>query len=176
MRTRDPTTQLRLISVDPGWDGQVTAQYNPKELQIDKTAAWSGSPGLNGNVAAFQFQGSEGRTVSMELFLDAYEAGQTVHDDLGSLTAMMLVKDPASRDESQRRPPLLRMVNGPLHGFVCVLESLSIKVVMFDSQYRAARAVVSVKLKEVDRSEVRGRGPQAQYRDERRAQGPRRAR
>ena len=68
---------------------EVAAQYNPKELQIDKTIPWSkvnqANQSTTGNAATpkpsggtgihLEFTGAEGRSMSVELLFDGYEAG-----------------------------------------------------------------------------------------------------
>jgi hypothetical protein len=58
--------------------------------------------------------------------------------------------------ENDRRPPILLVQNGPWDGvFKCVLESLSIKVTMFNNDNQPVRATVNVKFKEASKFEVK---------------------
>ena len=144
--------RLALIAVD-GFKGAIEAHYNPKEIQIEKTVPWTANPGLNVNVPGLGFTRGEARTLTMELFLDGYEDRRSLADDLDTLTQMSLAIDPESRREDERRPPLLKLRNVPWPDFTCVVESLSIKVTMFDNQLRPVRALVNLKLKEALKSD-----------------------
>ncbi len=124
----------------------VEAQYNPKELQIDRTIQWSAVKQANqatparGDGAAhagihLEFTGAEGRSLSVELLFDGYEDGdpRIVTDAIDRLETMASVRDPRSRDENQRRPHLCVVSWGQrgLPKFRCVIESLSTKYMMF---------------------------------------------
>jgi len=52
---------------------ELEAQYNPKELQYDRTVSWHAKQGDD-----IQFAGSEGRTLNVELFFDGFEINESV--------------------------------------------------------------------------------------------------
>ena len=156
--------KLYLGSVDsdvPGYRKvSLYAQYNPKELQIDKTVPWSKHNYANkGNEAknargqiALEFTGAEGRSLTIELLFDGYENGASVMDQVAMLEALAAVKDPTNDDENLRRPPLcvMRWGEGRMPSFTCVVESLSTKYTMFSKSGEPLRATCTVKLKEAD--------------------------
>jgi hypothetical protein len=143
----------------------VDAQYNPKELQIDRSIQWSAvkqasqTAPARGDAAAhkgiqLEFTGAEGRSLTIELLFDGYEDGNPdiVTSAIGKLETMASVRDPASRDETQRRPHLCVVSWGQrgLPKFRCVIESLSTKYMMFGGDGAPLRATCTVKLKEAD--------------------------
>ncbi|MBV8757617.1 MAG: hypothetical protein JO257_10090 [Deltaproteobacteria bacterium] len=149
----------------PGY-GKVdlTAQYNPKELQIDKPVPWSKHNYTNkGNdqaknargAIALEFTGAEGRSLTVELLFDAYGDPNNAVDvtaEVAKLEALAAVKDPTDDDENKRRPPLcvIRWGEGGMPTFTCVVESLSTKYTMFNDGGEPLRATCTVKLKEAD--------------------------
>lgn len=159
------SAKLSIGSVDQG-GLQVSAQYNPKELQVDKSVPWSkvnqanqsNNPGQGGSSAQkgihLEFTGAEGRSMSVEMLFDGYETNSPgeVADSISKLEQMASVIDPDSADENKRRPHLCVVVWGQrgLPSFRCVIESISTKYTMFSSDGAPLRATVTVKLKEAD--------------------------
>jgi len=147
---------------------QVSAQYNPKELQVDRTVPWSPTGETNNanndkQVVSkhqgihLEFTGAQGRSISVELLFDGYEkraVGDFSVDVAGRvaiLEQLASVREPGSNEEKLRRPHLC-VVNwgSTLRAFQCVIESLSTKYTMFDEKGNPLRAVCTVKLKEAD--------------------------
>lgn len=134
----------------------VKAQYNPKELQVDKNIPWKKKDQANkANTSGLhlEFTGAEGRTMSVELLFDEYEKGNA--GDVGplvkSLNDMASVWQGSSPDEDKRRPHLCVVTWGTtINTFKCVIESLSTKYTMFSSKGVPLRATCTVKLKEAN--------------------------
>jgi hypothetical protein len=157
--------KLLIGSVDPvpGFPNgvEVKGDYNPKELQVDKTVPWSkhSYSNKNGDTAKndrgnlhLEFTGAEGRAMSIELMFDGYETNDSVAGSVAKLEALTNVIDPKSDDENKRRPPLCVVAWGKkgLPSFRCVIESMSTKYTMFSSDGVPLRATVTLKLKEAD--------------------------
>lgn len=158
--------KITIKSLDDGTE--VKAQYNPKELQIDRTVPWS-PPGEtnksnNSSTAAknnsgihLEFTGAQGRTLSVELLFDGVEKGAgkgfwvDVSKEVGKLEHLASVRKPGSSKEDDRRPHwCVADWGNSLRAFRCVIESLSTKYTMFDSDGNPLRATCTVKLKEAD--------------------------
>jgi hypothetical protein len=146
----------------------VEAQFNPKELQIDRTVPWSPTGETNKDNKSdaakthqgihLEFTGAQGRTLSIELLFDAFEkhAGDGFHvgiqDRINTLERLASVRKPGSKKEDDRRPHHCMVTwGGALRGFRCVIESLSTKYTMFDTNGNPLRATCTVKLKEADK-------------------------
>ena len=146
----------------PGWKGgDVSGDYNPKELQVDKSVPWSkhSYSNKNGDTAQndrgnlhLEFTGAEGRSMSIELMFDGYEQKTSVAGQVGKLELLTNVMHPNSDKEDERRPPLCLVAWGDkgLPTFKCVIESMSTKYTMFGSDGTPLRATVTLKLKEAD--------------------------
>lgn len=132
----------------------VEAQYNPKELQIDKNIPWQKKNQANKSSATgiqLEFNGAEGRTMSVELLFDGYEQKASVAAPIDMLNQMASVIDPLSPDENKRRPHRCMCTWGStIDSFKCVIESLSAKYTMFGEDGTPLRATCTVKLKEAD--------------------------
>jgi hypothetical protein len=152
-------------SVDEGEENlTVVAQYNPKELQIDKNIPWQKNSQPNQSPTAgiqLEFTGAEGRSMSLELLFDGYESGdgkiaatgKTVLQTVNELNRLASPRDSKSSDENMRRPHQCVVVWGKAIAkttFHCVIEQLSIKYTMFSDQGEPLRATCTVKLKEAN--------------------------
>jgi hypothetical protein len=133
---------------------QVDAQYNPKELQVDKTVPWQKKSQANKTQETgiqLEFTGAEGRSLTLELLFDGFETKSSVAGKVETLNTMASVLEPGSADETKRRPHLCVVTWGTtVPTFKCVIESLSVKYTMFSDQGVPLRATCTVKLKEAD--------------------------
>ncbi|HEY5933320.1 MAG TPA: hypothetical protein VIU61_01720 [Kofleriaceae bacterium] len=176
MNFRAAGAKISLISIDKG-SLEVTAQYNPKELQVDQNVPWKKpdaatqagqqaagggkSKGPDENYMALEFTGAEGRTMTVELLFDSYQAGGasrpavSVQGEVAKLEEMARVMEPESQDEKKRRPHHLTVRWGGTMWeggrLDCVIESLSTKYSMFSTDGEPLRATCTVKLKEAKR-------------------------
>jgi Contractile injection system tube protein len=149
--------KLLIFSLDPNPAGTqvIEAQYNPKELGVDKSVPWQKAPTSTGDQPEMQFTAAEGRSMSFELFFDTYESGANVHttyvDKLITL-AMVMSSDPKAKEEL-KRPPRVRIKWGNgLPQFDGVIESVSTKYTMFLPDGTPVRATCSMKVKEASRA------------------------
>lgn len=157
-RNLNDQQRLALVALESG--AEVRAQFNPAEVQIEKTVGWEKTPTAGANAPAHEFTSGKARAMSLDLLFDCYELGsESLDDDFETLTTMAMAPDPSSTKKEERQPPVLEMLNGPIPGFRCVIESLSFKVTMFNAQMRPVRATVSLKLSEVsDDRKLKDRG------------------
>jgi hypothetical protein len=144
---------------------QVRAQYNPKELQIDKAVPWGDHKPNNGRSghapgpgrptppqADLEFNGKPARSMTVELLFDAYEEGTSIEPDIKLLEELSSVQQPTADEPELRRPHHCVVAWGPandaMEPFRCVIESLSVKYTMWDRNGLPLRATCTVKLKE----------------------------
>jgi hypothetical protein len=161
--------KVTIFSLDKGKDVEVEAQYNPKEVQVDKAVAWSKKEGNTApsDQPLLEFSGGQGRTMSLELLFDGFEENVDVHDKYVAklLDLASIIK--ANGTAEEKRPPLIGVVWGggakdssKLPAFKGVIESLSTKYTMFAADGKPVRATCTVKLKEADKLSLKpaGRG------------------
>ena len=158
---KDGLAVLTIVSPDEP-NPQVIAQYNPKEIQIDRTVPWgkhgttgspkkSGQSGKERGMLSLEFTGTEPRTVTVELLFDGFEDNRSVAPTLEVLEQLATVRDPDSKKEEMLRPYRCIVIWGEtLRNFRCVIESLSIKYTMMAPDGTPLRATATVKLKEVN--------------------------
>src|SRR5687768_347533 len=86
---------------------EVSAQFNPKEVQMDQPVTWNANPQSNKSPEKgiqLEFTGSQGRTMSLELTFDGYENNESVAGKVATLSKMASVIKPGDPDENKRRP------------------------------------------------------------------------
>jgi phage protein U len=137
----------------------VTAQYRPKELQVDQSVPWTKhSNKSNEGTLQLEFSGAEGRSTSLELFFDASETkGGSVAGEIEKLATLARVRNPTRTEDEFKRPHHCVLVFGRVYTggiFQCVIESLSTKYTMFSPEGEPIRATVNLKLKEAQRVDM----------------------
>lgn len=149
------TAHLTIGSLDDT-SVHVSAQYNPKELQVDKVIPWTKASQANKSNSQgihLEFSGAEGRTMTIEMMFDGYEQNQSVAPKIGILEKLASVIK-VGKKEDERRPHRCTISwgdkNDRLPHFSCVIEHISTKYTMFSSDGVPLRATCTVKLKEAD--------------------------
>jgi hypothetical protein len=159
-------------SIDEGQDSEgsatVKAQFNPGTIEISQNVPWKKpdaaskgggqqkGPPKDENYNALEFTGAEGRSMTLELLFDAFEAGSDdVQTNVHKLEMLAAVRgDPSKGAENERRPHHCVVVWGTAlqnfrkDNFKCVIESLTTKYTMFSPEGKPLRATCTVKLKE----------------------------
>ena len=148
----------------------IVAHYNPKEIDVGLQTNWEDEMALNSMVADkhrdivhdLQYTGSPARSMSLELFLDYYEAPYevdrvSVEEAIHRLNILASPRDEHSNEPHLRRPHMCLVAWGAgRKAFRCVIESLAVKYTMFSREGIPVRAVCTLKLKEARRrSELR---------------------
>ena len=130
----------------------VEAHYNPKELGATLPVGWtSKNPQKTG--FDMQYDGSQPRTMSLEMMFDSFEQDDnvTVQDQLDTLARLASPRDPDATTEELLRPHYCVVTWGAkgMHPLRCVIMSLDTKVTMFATDGTPRRAVATVKVQEV---------------------------
>ena len=155
---------------------EVRAQYNPKELQIDKQITWEdpkerdNQRGVRRSDLSIQtdleFNGVTKRSMQIELLFDGYENGESVEPDVQVLEVLSTVWNPEASNEDERRPHHCLvgwgLAEDAMRPFCCVIEALATKYTMWNANGTPLRAVCTVKLKEAQRLS-RARRPNLRY-------------
>jgi hypothetical protein len=163
MNFQKASARLQIGSLEFGFEGlKIDAQYNPKELQIDKAIPWSKVNQSNQNNAEgihLEFTGAEGRSMSVELLFDGYEENKSVAPNIEILERLSTVDrlplrnpppPPAPQHELRPHKCVVSWGQQGMPRFECVIESLSTKYSMFSDKGVPLRATCTVKLKEAN--------------------------
>ncbi len=151
-----PGAKIAIGSIDEPEIG-IKAQYNPKELQIDKNVPWQKHNKANANGLQLEFTGAEGRSMTVDMLFDVYEEKSlSVRDSVAILERLAAVRQPNSPKDEMRRPHHCVVVWGTVMGggdnkFKCVIEQIQTKYTMFSPEGVPLRATVTLKLKEAER-------------------------
>ena len=136
-----------IASIDqPSW--RVEAQFNPKELSMDKQVPWQKHEQSRGDAPKMEFTGAQPSKLSVELFFDGYEEKLNVYQAFVSrLEYLTTVRDMGDDD---LRPHRCMFVWGHetkgFPRFDGVIESMSTKYTMFLHDGTPCRATVTLKL------------------------------
>jgi len=129
--------------------GRVTFAYNPKELSYTKQAQWQRKPAKGAAKAAMpEFQGPSPMTLSVEVFLDGYEAGRDISTDIETLYSCCQPLD-NSIQAKKPSPPWVVFGWGNNPQLTAIVKSVAAKLTMFDSDGTPLRATCTVSLEEV---------------------------
>lgn len=144
-----PTAKLKIIALDPSRTERVIAQFNPKEVQIEKAMTWKDHKAANGT-SGLEYTGGGIRTITLELFFDGVEDARSVRPDLDALQGLT---EHFGTGDGEKRPPVVMVIWGDsmddsIPSFPAVIESLSVKFQMFSAGGKVLRATANVKLKE----------------------------
>lgn len=159
MSSKNANIPLTIVNLDTG--DVILAQYNPKEISVDKSVPWQKAATSTGDQPEMQFTAAEGRSMSLELLFDGYEEETDIHAKyVAPLLQLAMVRN-SSDDaaEEEKRPPLVSLLwPGGLPAFIGVVESVSTKYTMFLKSGRPVRATCTVKLKEASKASFK-KGP-----------------
>lgn len=148
---------------------EVTAHYNPAQLEIGRTAQWK-PHGSDNRAARFktdqravelEYTGGENRTLSLELLFDGFETNTCVEPILEMLDEMASAVVPEAKDPEQRRPHHCVIVwgEGGIRPLPCAIESVSVKYTMFARDGRPLRATATIKVREMATAKPVSRTP-----------------
>jgi hypothetical protein len=148
---------------------KVTAQFNPKELSVDKSVPWTKKDKTVSEAVQLEFTGAEARTMSMELLFDGYETGSSVQGEINKLLQLASMRgdpDSTSTPEEEKRPHHVIVTWGygsksttstdakagtNILPFKGVIESVQTKYTMFTEGGVPVRATCQVKFKEANK-------------------------
>ena len=137
-----------LITTADGPQVQVTAQFNPKELQVDKSVSWTNSQGPGSEDPEQEFKEPQSSSLTATLYFDTYESKKDVYAEFISKLEKLVTIEP-----SLGRPPLTTFTWGSFT-FQGVVESLSQKYTMFLSDGTRCRCEVGFKMKSAKGAKV----------------------
>lgn len=125
-------------------DEQIEILYFPSEYSIEKsnTFAEVSVPGLESPYVQYA-KGNAG-SITLEAFYDTYEEGTDVREFTNQLSGLMNI------DQELHAPPFLRFIWGmpSEEPFICVLEKVTTRFTMFNSDGIPVRARLNITLKE----------------------------
>ena len=143
----DPKATLKIIGLEEGCkDVTVTAQFNPKELGVEKSVPWQ--PQKKKGPNDLEYTGGQPRTMSFELLFDGFETNKSIQPQINDLNKL------SDMDPKLKRPTKVKIIWGEntdsknLPKFEAVIASLSVKYTMFSPDGDLLRATANVKLTE----------------------------
>lgn len=148
LEVRDPP---RAGTTTPGGvRGSIEFQFNPKTLQITKTAKWKRAAQRNqGSSAAPEFTGSDPVKLTLEMFLDATEEmDNSVVTTVEQLFGLV-VPTPQSMAARKPCPPVVIFRWGGLTGFAAFVTQVQVTYSLFSPGGTPVRATAQVQIEEL---------------------------
>ncbi|MCK0113060.1 peptidase M23 [Ornithinimicrobium sp. F0845] len=152
--------KLIIYELQPASDGttakvgtklaEITFQFNPKELTIQKAAKWERKPATGAEKAGPpQFTGAEPCKMTLEMFLDA----TATHDSsvVTTVETLFACCTPTEKSSGKEKPspPLVALHWGEVTSFAAFITSVNAKYTLFSSTGTPIRALCQVALEEM---------------------------
>lgn len=142
-----PKATLKIIGLE-GESNNLTvpAQFNPKEVAIEKSVPWQ--PQKKKGPNDLEYTGGSPRSMSFELLFDGFELGASIQGHIEGLQKL------SDMDPGLKRPPKVKVIWGTateshnLPKFEAVIASLQVKYTMFSPEGLLLRATANVKFTE----------------------------
>jgi nucleoid-associated protein YgaU len=138
-----------------GGGTRISFQFNPKEFQISKKAAWKSSP-TKGNKKAPppEYTGPEPASMTLEMFLDASDSESG--DVSAEVQKLIDACAPTQASDSKEKPlpPGVRFGWDKVY-FTGYMESVSAKYTLFRESGRPIRALCTISLKELPKEQAK---------------------
>jgi hypothetical protein len=142
---------IALIQPSPGGSeiSRVTFPYNPKEFSLKKSAQWERKPSRGAKKAAMpEFKGADPASLTVEVFLDGYEAATDISPDILTLQSCCTPLD-SSLSSKKPSPPWVIFGWGSTVHLTALVKSVDTKVTMFDPDGTPLRATCTVTMEEI---------------------------
>ena len=141
-----PPQKISIIGLEIAVD--LVAQYNPKEIQIEKSLTWNPAANKKADLPDLEFSSSGGRTLSLELLFDGYEENVDVSEVyVAKLMQLCSIMNPDA-SEKLKRPSMVEICWPTKVKFRGVIQSVSTKYTMFAPDGRPVRATCNIKVAE----------------------------
>ena len=129
-------------------DHTVQLMYNPTELAVSRSIEWKAVDSKGVGVPPREFVRSDGRTLTMKLFIDTYESGEDASAKVDELENLTLPDPRNVGGDSRPDPPRVKFVWENV-SFTAVFKSFNVTYTLFHADGRPARANINVTLQEV---------------------------
>ena len=151
--------KLKITPLPPSKLKEITVMFNPNSYSIEKSVSWDSSGGAGAgatqrkfNAPALTFGGGGSRTLSLELFYDVTESGESVKDvrkETGKIVALTRIM----ADRKNPHPPVCKIswgskVKNSDFPFTGVITSLTQRFTLFSRTGEPLRATLNVTFKE----------------------------
>lgn len=129
---------------------EITFQFNPKEVTIQKSAKWERKSAATAKKAAPpEFKGSEPCKLTLEMFFDASGTHDASVVTIVEKLFACCVPTAKSASSAKPTPPLVALQWGQITSFTAFVTSVSAKYTLFSADGTPIRALCSVSLEEM---------------------------
>jgi len=133
------------IELIPKHGEKLTAQFNPTDIELGKKVPWQAKKHVHGNIPDLEYTEAAAESLVFELMFDGYAEGKDVYvESVSKLLNMMKPTDATGA------PPKIEVVWGGFPRFKGVIESVTVKYIMFFANGSPARATARVTMTQAD--------------------------
>lgn len=151
-----------LLLIEPTPTGQgaeldrIDFQFNPKEYSFQKSTTWKSKPAKGAKDTSMpEFQGSNPRAITLEMFLDASEASsKPIEPKINQLMACC-VPWGETIGKNKPSPPFVVFGWGKSRSVAAYVKQVQVKFTMFSPDGTPTRATCSIQLEEVPSAQPR---------------------
>jgi hypothetical protein len=135
------------LKITEGDTDEIEVQFNPKDLQVDKSVSWTPS-GAHDENPKVEFKEPQSSQLSTTLYFDTYETKDDVYEKY-----VRRLEKTVLMDRSLGRPPLVLFVWGKFV-FKGVVDSLTQRYTMFLENGTRCRCEVQFRMRSAQAAEV----------------------
>lgn len=137
-----------LTNISKDAQASVKVMFNPTEYSITTNMSYAdiSVPGLR--VPLVQFVRGDSKTLSVELYLDSTDTGESLKTQLDELRSFVTI------DQDLHAPPVCRFKWGDVNQFDGVVTGFTEKFALFDEKGNVLRARITLSLKSYQSAEL----------------------
>jgi hypothetical protein len=146
-------TKASITNVDT--NERIECLFNPTEYTVTKANTWQPKNVVGRNVPKVSFTGGGQRSMTVDLFFDAYEQdGGDISRYVNKLWGLTMIDENQQNPRTQRsRPPLVLFEWGQHWQFRAVITNLQVKYTLFTQDGTPVRATATVTMQEASDAE-----------------------
>lgn len=145
-------SQLAKLKITPEVSEAFEVMFNPREYTITKSTPWKHHNIQGLDAPTLEFTSGEPYRVQFELFVDAYEAGESVRSLTDKIEKLALV------NQELHRPETALLTWGTGLAFKCILETYTLRFTLFKDDGTPLRATMNTTWKEYSPAEEQLKG------------------
>jgi hypothetical protein len=148
MSRADLTTKA-FLTIEGRTGERIPCLFNPAELTLSRTNNWNAPTAAGRGVAPLEYVGATSGSLSLTLFFDTTDTGESVAGYTQKLLDLMEIDRslPGSSEQTNNgRPPYVQFHWGDFHSFLAAVTSLNVTFEYFSSSGTPLRAKANLTL------------------------------
>jgi hypothetical protein len=148
--------QLAYLTIE-GEGSPITCLFNPKEYSVSKSSQWQKKQNSS-SIPNLQYGGGDPRKLTLELFFDATDEKDGDVREITEKLFALLEANKKFKAEKKNRPPSVEFHWGRTWTFPAVIDSLTVKYLLFRPDGTPIRATAALTLTQVEKAVAKPSG------------------